>query len=226
MIATARLQEMLGSLRDEDIVRRVLGGERELYEVIVRRHNTRLYRAIRSILGSEDEVEDVMQETYVRAYERLAQFAGHGAFAGWLLQIGVREGIARLRRRTFRAPARHEAQGDCMDCFAASTPSPDEAADRRELLAVVSRGIDSLSALLRTVFILREVEGLDTETVAASLELSAETVRVRLHRARRHLQAQLSRRTDDVLAHVYPFHLTRCDRIVEGVFEAIGRTRR
>src|SRR5438067_168255 len=84
---------------DEDVIQRVLKGDKALYEIIMRRYDQRLYRITRAILRNEDESKDVMQETYVRAYAALDQFAGRSKFSTWLTKIAVHEAQARLKKR-------------------------------------------------------------------------------------------------------------------------------
>src|SRR4051812_24958026 len=86
------------SLTDEDIVARILRGERRLFEALMRRHNARVFRAARAITGNDHEAEDVMQDAYVRAYEHLGEFEGRARFSTWLLRIAVHEALARVRR--------------------------------------------------------------------------------------------------------------------------------
>src|SRR5689334_24581244 len=98
-LATAPERGKIESISDEEIVRRVLGGETALFEVIMRRYNQRLYRTALAILRNDGEAEDVMQDAYVRAYQHLGQFAGRSSFATWLTRIAVHEALARTRRR-------------------------------------------------------------------------------------------------------------------------------
>src|SRR5438034_8223556 len=86
-------------LSDVEVVHRVLDGETALFELIMRRYNQRLYRIARAILRDDAEAEDVMQDAYVRAYQHLAQFAGHSQFSTWLTRIAIHEALARVRRR-------------------------------------------------------------------------------------------------------------------------------
>src|SRR5438309_5885405 len=85
---------------DEEVVRRVLNGETALYELLMRRHNQRLYRIARSILRDDAEAEDVMQDAYVRAYQSLASFEGRAKFVTWLTRIAIHEALARCRKRS------------------------------------------------------------------------------------------------------------------------------
>src|SRR5712691_1266461 len=83
------------ALSDEEVVERVLAGDTALYEVVMRRYNTRLHRAARSILRNDGEAEDVMQDAYVRAFQHLGQFEGRAKFSTWLTRIAVHEALAR-----------------------------------------------------------------------------------------------------------------------------------
>src|SRR4051812_22292203 len=92
------------TLSDEDLVQRVCAGEVAMFEHLMRRHNPRVYRAARAILRDDSEAEDVMQDTFVRAYEHLPQFAGRALFSTWLTRIAVNEALARVRRSRRSTP--------------------------------------------------------------------------------------------------------------------------
>ena len=97
--ATAAARTTIGALSDEEVIRRVRAGEPELFEILMRRYNQRLYRVARSIVKNEPEAEDVMQQAYVNAYTHLGQFADRARFSTWLTRIAVYEALGRLRRR-------------------------------------------------------------------------------------------------------------------------------
>src|SRR6267154_3824094 len=99
MVSPAEVATSREPLSDEEVVSRVLAGETAMFEIVMRRHNQLLYRVARSILRNDGEAEDVMQDAYVRAYERLDQFAGKAAFSTWLTRIAIHEALARKRRR-------------------------------------------------------------------------------------------------------------------------------
>jgi RNA polymerase sigma-70 factor, ECF subfamily len=202
-------------IADEDVVKRVLAGETALYEILMRRYNQRLYRVARSILRNDVDAEDVMQEAYVRAYEHLGQFAGQAKFSTWLTRIAVYEALARLRRG-----ARYSDE-DVMAKLTAETPDPERQAYDRELRIVLEGAIDSLPEPYRLVFILRSVEGLSVAETAGCLDIGPEAVKTRLHRARSLLRKDLEQRAGLVTAQAFPFHLSRCDRVVEAVFRRI-----
>ena len=209
-------------MSDEDLREHVLRGDSRYFEVLMRRHNQRLFRAARAILKSEDEAEDVMQEAYARAYAHLASFAGQSRFSTWLTRIAVHEALARLRRR------RHEARGTDADGDVdslAAAPSPDADPEVRahggQLRGMLERAVDALPEGFREVFVLRAVEELSVAETAECLDIPEEMVKTRLFRARARLQQQLASELDGGVAEVFAFHLLRCDRVVAGAFARI-----
>jgi RNA polymerase sigma-70 factor (ECF subfamily) len=207
---------------DEEVVERVLAGDRALFEVLVRRHNGRLYRAARAILRRDDEAEDAVQDAYVGAFAELSRFRGDAPFGAWLLRIAVNAALARRRRgRTLVAidPVRDGlAEVETMD----HGDDPERATGNRELRHALEAAVDALPAPLRTVFVLRDVEGLSTAEAAAALGLSAENVKVRLHRARAALRQRLDEALGRETRRLYSFDGERCDRIVAAVLARIG----
>jgi RNA polymerase sigma-70 factor (ECF subfamily) len=202
----------LGS--DESIVLRVLSGERELYEVLVRRHNQRLYRAARAILRNDNECEDVMQEAYVQAFAHLAQFRAEARFSTWLTRIAVHEALARRRRAI-----RHSGQTEVEEPVVFITP--EQEAGGRELVKLLERAIDALPDNFREVLILRTVEDMSVADTAAVLDVPEDTVKTRLFRARNQLREAIA---DGALAkstEAYEFHAPRCNRIAAAVMERV-----
>ena len=212
-------------LADETIVERVRGGDVGLYEILVRRHNQRLYRTIRAILRDDRDVEDVMQQAYVDAYRHLDQFRGTASFATWLTRIAVNRAIrsGQGERRQLALVARDADPALAIEHTAAPGVDPEHAMYGHELKEVLESLVDDLPEPFRVVFVMREVEGLTTAETAAGLSINEDTVKTRLHRAKRLLRDRLDRRLGPAVADIYPFHLSRCDRVVAGVMEAIRR---
>lgn len=207
-------------LPDEALVARVLAGETELFEVLMRRHNQRVYRAARAILRDEGEAEDVLQEAYVNAFSHLAQFDGRAKFSTWLTKIAVYEAFARARRH-----GRYETLDDTsMETLmpTTSSPDPERQAFGRELGALIESAVDQLGDGYREVFMLRQIEGLSTSETAQILGVSDDVVKTRFSRARTALQRDLLDRTDTVAATVFTFGEARCDRVVASVLHRIG----
>ena len=212
----------MDELADEAIVDRVRAGDAGLYEILIRRHNQRLYRAIRAILRRDDDVEDVMQQVYVDAYQHLDQFRGTAKFSTWLTRIAVNRAI-RIGHGTRRSLeiVTPDSTNLAIELAAAPELDPEHTMYGHELQGILESLIDQLPDPFRVVFVLREVEGLSTAETAACLSINEDTVKTRLHRAKRLLRERLDRRLGPAAGSVYQFHLTRCDRVVAGVMSAL-----
>src|SRR5690606_28692687 len=176
----------------------------------------RLFRAARAVLRNDAEAEDVVQETYVKAFTRLDSFEGKAAFSTWLTRIALNEAFGRRRRKKalegLDAAEQAESRGAELIPFpgAAAPLSPEAATGRRAMHAMLEELIDALPDPFRVVFVLRKIEELSTEEVAADLGLNPATVKTRLFRARRLLREAIAARFADGFAAVYPFDGARC----------------
>ena len=200
---------------DEEIVARVRAGDVALFEVLMRRHNPRLYRVVRSVIRDEAEAEDVMQQAYLHAYTALEGFAGLSSFATWLTRIGLNEALARLRKRRWLEPVQDLPEN--TESMMEPAPNPEELASARETARMVELAIDRLPPIHRTVLMLREIEQLSTEETAAILQVSEDAVKVRLHRARQALRDALADMAEGSAREAFPFFAPRCDRVVNAV---------
>ncbi|MBW3670153.1 MAG: RNA polymerase sigma factor [Acidobacteria bacterium] len=205
-------------LDDEEIVRRVVDGDIALFEVLMRRHNQRLYRAALAIVRNPDEAEDVVQQAYINAYTHLRQFESKASFSTWLTRIAVHEAYGRLRKRRPQETIDEARELDTSD-----VPSidPERDAINNELREVLEAEVAALPDHYRLVFMLREIEGLSTAKTAEVLEVSSDVVKTRLKRARERLRAGLFERAGLSHQNLFVFLGERCDRIVASVFEAI-----
>jgi RNA polymerase sigma-70 factor (ECF subfamily) len=220
MVSTAEAATSQEPLSDEEVVARVLAGETGMFEVVMRRHNQRLYSVARAILRNDGEAEDVMQDAYVRAYEHLNQFAGRAKFSTWLTRIAVHEALARQRRgnRYQELEPMSEREGDPMDRFASLTPNPEQQASNSEIRRLLEEAVDNLPDSY-----LRDIEEMSTTDAADVLEITEENVKVRLHRARALLRKSLYARAGMQKNEAFNFHAIRCDRVVKNVFERIQK---
>lgn len=207
-------------LTDMEVVERVRAGDLDLFEVLMRRHNGRLYRAIRSILRDEAQTEEVMQESYVRAYAALADFAGRSQFSTWLIQIGVNEAIARARHARI-SPVQNEDLAT-LD-VPAKTQDPERQVSTQQLLGLLEKAVDELPAGYREVFVMRQVEGLSVAETALALDLSEEAVKTRAFRAHERLRTQLDSWLDGTARELFAFHAPRFNRVVAGVFARLRK---
>ena len=212
------------ALADEEVVARVRAGETPLYEVLMRRYNQRVYRVARSILGNDSEAEDVMQEAYVRAYQHLDQFAGRSSFATWLTRIAVHEALARARRSSRFDPLDDEAEpaaGESLPLSAADR-DPERQLFDHEMKTLLEGAIEGLPRDYRSVFVLREIEGMTTAETAEALGVSEDVIKTRLHRARGLLRDALYESAGASRPEAFQFHLSRCDRVVGAVLRRIA----
>ncbi|SRR6266545_2502431 len=206
---------------DDDLVRRILAGERTLYAVLIGRYNQRLFRAARAILRRDDEAEDAIQQAWVAAFEKLEQFRHESSFATWLTRIAVNEALGRVRTRNRRGDL---ALVDVRDERAMATdgPSPEEDVAAREVGVLLEHTIDALPEIYRVVFVMREVDEMGTAETASCLGLSEEAVRVRLHRARHMLQESLTECLGTATSGVFHFAGERCARTARIVLDRLG----
>jgi RNA polymerase sigma-70 factor, ECF subfamily len=216
----------LATLTDTEVVRRVRAGESALFEILMRRHNQRVYRTARAILRDEDEVEDVMQQAYINAFTHLHQFEERSQFSTWLTRITLNEAFGR-RRKTHRTESLttmgagvQEEGGEFMH-LTSKDADPEQQAYAGELRGVLEEAIDRLPETYRTVFMLRDVDGMSTSETAKGLGLGEATVKTRLHRARATIRRFLTARVGEVAADAFPFHASRCDRVVVAVLSRI-----
>ena len=175
-------------ITDEQIISRVLGGEKDIYEVIVRRHNHKLYRVARGILHDEQEIQDAMQDAYLKAFEKLYQFKGNSTFSTWLTQILINTAFARFNEQ------KRMHTSEIEDIKDESLMIPDEPSTEQSpevssnLKSALEAAINSLPSSYRSVFMLRELEQMTVADTAYCLDISEVNVKVRLHRAKEMLK--------------------------------------
>jgi RNA polymerase sigma-70 factor (ECF subfamily) len=215
------------ALTDEELVERVLDGEVALFELLMRRNNLRVYRAMRARLRDESELEDAMQAAYLLAFSKLASFRGEAQFSTWLTRLALNEALARVRRHR-RHPFVSLSSVDEPELReeSARSPTPEAQASGRELAEIVERALDSLPEPYRLVFALRELEAMDTAQTAAVLAVSEDVVKTRLSRARALLRKQLHDRVGDAAYEAFKFEAPRCNQLVANVMRELLADRR
>ena len=212
---------------DQDVIAQVLAGNTALFELLMRRYNERLFRVARAIVRDESEAEDVMQQAYVNAYTHLSQFNGTAQFSTWLTRIAVHEALARVRRQ-----GRYEALDDDDNLDAelvmerTTTFDPERLASSGELRGLIEASIDRLPDGMREVFMLRDIEGLNTLETASCLDVSEDVVKTRLSRARATLRRAILDRTGTTMPEVFRFYRPRCDHVVAAVLQQLPALRR
>ena len=212
-------------LTDGQLVRRVLDGETELFEILFHRHSQRIYRAARAVVRNDDEAADVTQETFLRAYRHLRQFAGRARFSTWLTKIAVYEARARARARRSRASGRRALESDQeLPEDSASVPDQEGRVLLRETRSMLEAAIDSLPALYRAVFVLREVEEMSSADTAEVLNLTVDAVKARLRRSRILLRKKLYRWGGAFGREAFRFAGRKCERMwKDGISRSLRR---
>jgi RNA polymerase sigma-70 factor (ECF subfamily) len=208
---------------EADLIRRAVHGEEIAVRAIIQANNRRLYRVARSIVRDDAEAEDVLLEAYLHAFASLADFRAESALSTWLTRIVVNEALQRLRRRppdtatTAIKPTRTGAQVIPFPASGNQPQDPERTMAQREICQLVERAIDELPQEFRTVLVARVIEGMSIEETADLLGIRSETVKTRLHRARRLLRAALSDHMGPLFSDVFPFEGKRCERITNAV---------
>lgn len=205
---------------DEELVQRVVDGDAALFEILMRRHNQRIYRAVRAVLRADEDAEDVMQQAYLNAYRALPQFAGDAQFSTWLTRIAINEALGRRRKRIRSAEGQEDVDITLVE---SNEPDPEQQASQSELRDVMEREVAALPDAFRAVVMLRDVEGLSTSETAQCLGVSEDLVKQRLHRARAALRDNLYRRAGVTLESLFSFGNARCDRVVSAVMARLAR---
>ena len=211
-----------GTVSENEIISRVLTGDKNLYAILVRRYNQRLYRVGMSIINDEVEVEDAMQAAYIKAYENLEKFAFKSSFSTWLTRILINESLLRIKKRKqflnlnddmIENEMHHQSPG--------ASQTPLMKIVNTELKEALETAIRQLPEKYRTVFVMREIEDMNVAETQECLDLTEVNVKVRLNRAKVMLQKSLSAfyKKEDLLH----FHLSRCNKITEYVMIQIEK---
>ncbi|WP_222934391.1 RNA polymerase sigma factor [Caulobacter sp. 17J80-11] len=209
-------------LDEAELVALARAGRREACRVIVQRCNQRLFRVARAVVRDDAEAEDVVQAAYLQGFAKLDSFRGKAGLLTWLTRITLNEARGRLRRRrpTVELEAVETAQrqgAEIVSLSAARPESPESEAARAQIRRLIERAVDDLPEPFRVVFVMREVEECTVEETAANLDLKPETVKTRLHRARRMLRAALDEQLSATTSSAFPFLGTRCERMTAAV---------
>ncbi len=218
-----------GKTAEAELIQRALRKDEAAVRSIIRQHNRRLFRIARSMVRDDGDAEDVVQEAYLRAFTTLASFRGESTLATWLTRIVVNEALQRLRRRVDRPvdevrSANGQASANVVAFpFSGHQPmDPECIMAQREMASLVAKEIDKLPDEFRTVLVARVLEDMSIDETADALDLLPETVKTRLHRARRLLRAALMEQFDSAFADVFPFDGARCDRMTEAVIARLN----
>jgi len=211
---------------DQALVAAALRDDPHAFRTIMTRFNQRLFRIARGVVGDDSVAEEVVQESYLRAFQHLDGFRGESRLSTWLHRIVLNEALTRLRKisRARETPLPSDRSGaDILRLpQEAVSDDPEKAMAQRQILRLVAEATDQLPDNYRLVFVARVIEGLSVEDTAELLDLRPETVRTRLHRARILLRRHIDERIGPVLLDAFPFAGKRCARLTKSVMEKLG----
>lgn len=210
-------------ISDSDVIYRIHSGEKELYEILLRRNNQKLYRVIRSYINNMAEIEDIMQNTYLKAYEKLYQFKHNSQFSTWLIRIGINETLARLKTKG-KYLTLHTSETSFSEDVVFEIPdteqlNPEKEMIRHEAKQILEKTIDLLDTKYRTVYVLREIEGMSISEISDCLGLTISNVKVRLHRSKEMIRKELYELSLDT--DIFEFGFSKCDNLVNKVMRQI-----
>ena len=215
---------------DAELVAQADSGDDAAFEAIMRRHNRLLFRSARGIVSDDAQAQDVVQETYLKAFSALHSFRGECALGTWLVRIAIRAAIDQ-QRRFGRVVSLDERVGidtptpleTLMQRNAPATDAPDAQAERAQLRTALQRAIDSLPPIYRSVFILRAVEEMSVDDTASCLQVSTDVIKTRYLRSRALLRDALGAQLEAHTPQVYAFAGARCDAVVARVLAELQR---
>lgn len=209
------------TLPDEAVVKRIINGEKELFEILLRRYNQKLFRVVRSYVPTQEIAEDLLQETYIKSYRKLHQFDQRSSYATWLIRIGINEAKQWLRRHEKTKPWQQSEQEELKIIQLPDTNynEPDRLYQKQELKMTIDNAIDQLPEKYRVIFVLHQSEDMSNRKIAECLQLTEGNVKVRLHRAKNLLKEILIKEARG--ENIFEFGNASCDRLTERVMRAI-----
>jgi RNA polymerase sigma-70 factor (ECF subfamily) len=204
-------------LSDESVIQKILEGDTSVFEILIRRYNTVIYRIGRMYGFNHHDTEDLMQDTHVSAYTQLASFEHRASYKTWISRIMVNKCIYKLKYGYFK----NEIPGEQVYESNSATIQTEQNMLNRELSSVLEKSLESIPVIYRSVFVLREVQGFSVAETAELLGITPVNVKVRLNRAKSLLQKQLEQFY--TANEIYSFNLIYCDNIVKRVFDEINK---
>jgi len=226
--STIRRSASTLAVGERKLVERAKSGDQLAFREIMERHNRRLHRVARAVMKDDTEAEDVVQETYLRAFFNLSKFRGESSLTTWLTRIALNEALGRKRKQRATVTLENVETAQKMSAQIIPFPAMDTEADpersaaRREIRKLLERVMDALPEPFRLVFVMRDVEEMSIEETASHLGIRPKTVKTRLHRARRLLRQSLNGQLASTLKGAFPFAGARCARITETVLSRLG----
>lgn len=211
----------LENFTDQEIIHRILEGEKPLYEIIVRRYNPYLYKVGRSYNYNHEDTQDLMQETFVDAYKSLITFEGRSGFKTWIVRIMLNNCFRKRKKLSYINEISQVVNDNSKPMFTNSNNDTDKVVRSRELGHIIETALAKIPYDYRMVFSLREINGLNINETSELLEISEANVKVRLSRAKSMLRKEIEK--NYVAQELFEFNLIYCDAIVTNVMREINK---
>lgn len=203
-------------MEDNIIIDRILAGEKELFELLIRRYNQTLYRVIKGYLRNDDDVEEIMQIAYVKAYEKLSTFKKNSGFSTWLIRIAINDAL-QFNKKSGRFQSINYPEYDYADNI---LKNPEQEYIMNESKQIYESAISELDPMYKSVFIMKEINQMSIKEISECLEISESNVKVRLHRAKSQIKDNLY--SSQSKESIFEFGNSKCDNIVENVMRMIS----
>jgi RNA polymerase sigma factor (sigma-70 family) len=205
-------------VKDSIIIKEILNGDKQKYALLMRKYNQRLYRIGKGYLKDEAEIEDVMQEAYIKGYQNLSKFENRSEFATWITRILINECLQRLKKKKRIALIdNNEENSETMNLTDKTNPETESL--NKELKGYLEATIAQLPEKYRSIFIMREIEKMSIAETCEALDITESNVKIRLNRAKEMLRNSLM--STYPAGSLYEFNLVRCDRIATNVLARI-----
>lgn len=205
---------------EAEIIQRIVGGEKAMYEIIVRRYNPYLYKIGRSYNYNHEDTQDLMQETFVDAYKNLKQFEKRAAFKTWIIRIMMNNCYKKKEKLSFKNEVVYEVNDNSIPMFSNSKNDTEKSIQNRELAYIIEEALGRIPQDYRMVFSLREINGLNIAETSNLLNISEANVKTRLSRAKTMLRGEIEKTYS--AQELFEFNLIYCDAIVNNVMNRIN----
>ncbi|MEO7175045.1 MAG: sigma-70 family RNA polymerase sigma factor [Saprospiraceae bacterium] len=212
--------EKTGRLSESEIIRRILDGEKAIYEIIVRRFNPFLYKIGRSYNYNHEDTQDIMQETFIDAYKNLRQFEGRSDFKTWIIRIMMNNCFRKRQKASFKNEMAKDINDNAMPMFSNGNSDSHKIIQNKELGYIIEHNLGKIDHDYRMVFSLREINGLSVAETAKLMDITEANVKVRLNRAKKMLRTEIEKTYS--ANELFEFNLIYCDAIVENVMKRIN----
>jgi len=217
--------DSLTTTEDYQLIRHILAGNINAYEVVIRRYNQLMYRIAKGIFADDDEAMDIVQEAHITAYQKLASFKGPKGFMSWIATITRNIALMRLRKSSRLSYKEEEEVFNLIELDIAAEPIHDAIANQ-QTKAILEQLINALPINYRAIFILREIEKMAINDIAQILSLEYDVVKVRFHRAKKMLKIEIGEILTEQKLSLYEFAGDRCDNITRNVMAVIKQESR